>query len=154
MWYTLKKYLNQNSNNTFKVDLKPIFIIFIGMSLTSTNISKFVANIHLKKRMFFGNYDIITITVTPSFNIVSINDRYNILPFEGGEFLRINSLIEWSVTHEYEISFTTKNSKLKRDLYFYFDQVILKNKNNKKSTIRTILTWIKSLIKTKIFIKK
>jgi hypothetical protein len=123
------------------------------MSLLTTN-SKFVAHIYLKKSIFFGNENVITIVVTPSLKIITINDKFKILPFKEGDFLKVNTLIEWVDNNKYEFTFITKNSKLKRDLYFYFDNIIIKSNKNRKPLIIKVFGWLNSLIKNKIFIKK
>ena len=53
-----------------------------------------------------------------------------------------------------KLNFSTKNSKFKRDLYFYFDGIILNNDIPKKNILNKIVLYLKSLYIFRIFIKK
>lgn len=97
----------------------------------------------------------ISIIVTPTFKIVKIesNHKSNI-PIKKGEYLNTDIFSKWVINNKYTLNFSTKNSKFKRDLYFYFDDIILNNDIPKKNILNKILLYLKSLYVFRIFIKK
>lgn len=102
------------------------------MLMTTTNFSNFIANITLTKKGVFGG-NVIIISVTPSLKIINLHYSYKTnLPFNKGELLNVQVFSEWVIKNNYKFSFTTKNSKLKRDLYFYFDDLIIESGVTKK----------------------
>jgi hypothetical protein len=117
------------------------------MTISTANISNFIAKIRLEKRVFFGVKKI-TLLVTPSFKIINIeSDFKNNLPFNRGNVLDIELFTKWVIKNHYNFSFTTKNLKLKRDLYFYFDILIIKSEVTKKNLLTRFISLIKSLTK-------
>lgn len=97
----------------------------------------------------------ISIVVTPTFKVVKIDTIYNTnIPIKKGEIINIEIFSKWVVDNKYDMHFSTKNSKFKRDLYFYFDDIILNNNYPKKNIFNNIITHLKSLISFRIFIKK
>ena len=97
----------------------------------------------------------ISIVVTPTFKVVKIDTIYNTnIPIKKGEIINIEKFSKWVVDNKYDMYFSTKNSKFKRDLYFYFDDIILNSNYPKKSIFNNIITHLKSLISFRIFIKK
>jgi len=119
------------------------------------NFSNFIAIIYLKKPNFLGMQNTISIIVTPTFKIVKIesNHKSNI-PIKKGEYLNTDIFSKWVINNKYTLNFSTKNSKFKRDLYFYFDDIILNNDIPKKNILNKILLYLKSLYVFRIFIKK
>lgn len=103
------------------------------MSLSAINFINFVGNIDVYKKSIFGDIVVLSIIVTPSLKIITIDgkEKKN-FPFKKGDFIEVNKFIEWSKSFNFKIKFSTKNSKLKRDLYFYFDTLIIKDKKTKK----------------------
>jgi hypothetical protein len=117
------------------------------MSITTTNISNFIAKIHLERSGVFGVKKI-TLLVTPSFKITNVESNFkNNLPFNSGEFLNVEIFSTWVIKNHYNFSFITKNSKLKRDIYFYFNNLIIKSEVIKKNLLVRFLDLIKSLLK-------
>ena len=97
----------------------------------------------------------ISIVVTPTFKVVKIDTIYNTnIPIKKGEIINIEKFSKWVVDNKYDMHFSTKNSKFKRDLYFYFDDIILNSNYPKKNIFNNIITHLKSLISFRIFIKK
>jgi hypothetical protein len=119
------------------------------------NFSNFIAILYLKKTNFLGVEKTISIVVTPTFKVVKIDSTHNSnIPIKKGEILNIEKFSKWVVENNYELYFLTKNSKLKRDLYFLFDDIILNSGVVKKTVFYNIMTYLKSLISFGIFIKK
>ena len=117
--------------------------------------SNFIAIIYLKKTNFLGMQNTISITVTPTFKIVKIESNHNSnIPIKKGEYLNDDIFSKWVIKNNYTLNFSTKNSKLKRDLYFYFDDIILNNDIPKKNILNKIVLYLKSLYVFRIFIKK
>jgi hypothetical protein len=117
------------------------------MTISTANISNFIAKIRLEKSGFFGVKKI-TLLVTPSLKIINIeSDFKNNLPFNRGNVLDIELFTKWVIKNHYNFSFTTKNLKLKRDLYFYFDILIIKSEVTKKNLLIRFISLIKSLTK-------
>jgi hypothetical protein len=113
------------------------------MSITTTNISNFIAKIHLERSGVFGVKKI-TLLVTPSFKITNVESNFkNNLPFKKGDVLDVELFTKWAIKNHYNFSFTTKNSKLKRDLYFYFDNLIIKSEVIKKKSISSFFGFNK-----------
>lgn len=121
------------------------------MSSYHTTFSKFIGIIHLKKTNFFGFKKIIYIVVTPTFKVLKIEHTHTTdIPIKKGEIINIDVLSKWVTENKYKLSFLTKNSKLKRDLYFIFDDIILHKYDTKKNKF---IDYIKSLLTKYIFIK-
>jgi hypothetical protein len=119
------------------------------------NFSNFIAILYLKKTNFLGVEKTISIVVTPTFKVVKIDSTHNSnIPIKKGEILNIEKFSKWVVENNYELYFLTKNSKLKRDLYFLFDDIILNSGVVKKTVFYNIMSYLKSLISFGIFIKK
>jgi hypothetical protein len=119
------------------------------------NFSNFVAILYLKKTNFLGTEKTISIVVTPTFKVVKIDSDHNSnIPIKKGEMINIEKFSKWVVENNYELYFLTKNSKLKRDLYFLFDDIILNSGVVKKTVFYNIMSYLKSLISFGIFIKK
>jgi hypothetical protein len=120
-----------------------------------TNFSNFIAKLYLKKRNFLGMENTISIIITPTFKIVKIESYHNPkIPIKKGEYLNIEKFSKWVIDNNYTLNFSTKNSKFKRDLYFYFDDIILNNDIPKKNILNKIILYLKSLYVFRIFIKK
>ena len=110
---------------------------------------KFTARIILSKKSFFGFNDaIIKIWVTFNFKIIQIkSDNFDLKnsPFNQGSKLDIRSLKVWASQNKFSISFTTKNTTLKRDLFGEFEDIIRSNnipkKKYKKNKIADIKTY-------------
>jgi len=117
-----------------------------------TNFSNFIATLYLKKTNFLGIQKTISIIVTPTLKVVKIESKTDI-PLKKGEYIDIENFSKWVVDNNYSLNFFTKNSKFKRDLYFHFDDIILNNKMRKKNIFNKIITYLKSLISFRIFIK-
>lgn len=97
----------------------------------------------------------ISIIVTPTFKIVKIESNHNSnIPIKKGEYLNPDIFSKWVIKNNYTLNFSTKNSKFKRDLYFYFDDIILNNDIHKKNILNKIVLYLKSLYVFRIFIKK
>ena len=117
------------------------------MSITTANINNFIAKIHLEKGGFFGVKKI-TLMVTPSFKIINIQSEFkNDLPINRGDFLNVELFTKWVIKNHYTFSFTTKNSKLKRDIYFYFNNLIIKSEVTKKKYINSFFGFNKVVTK-------
>jgi hypothetical protein len=120
-----------------------------------TNFNNFIATIYLKKINFFGVENTISIIVTPTFKVVNINSNHrSLIPLKKGEIIDVEKFSKWVVDNKYRLDFSTKNSKFKRDLYFLFDDIILNSNISKKNIFKIIVTYLKSLIDFRIFIKK
>lgn len=97
----------------------------------------------------------ISIIITPTFKIVKIESNHNCnIPIKKGEYLNDDIFSKWVIKNNYTLNFSTKNSKFKRDLYFYFDGIILNNDIPKKNILNKIVLYLKSLYIFRIFIKK
>lgn len=119
------------------------------------NFSNFIAILYLKKTNFLGVEKTISIVVTPTFKVVKIDSDHNSnIPIKKGEILNIEKFSKWVVENNYELYFSTKNSRLKRNLYFLFDDIILNSGVVKKTVFYNIMSYLKSLISFGIFIKK
>jgi len=119
------------------------------------NFSNFIATLYLKKRNFLGMENTISIIITPTFKIVKIESNHNPkIPIKKGEYLNDDIFSKWVIKNNYTLNFSTKNSKFKRDLYFYFDGIILNNDIPKKNILNKIVLYLKSLYIFRIFIKK
>jgi hypothetical protein len=119
------------------------------------NFSNFIATLYLKKRNFLGMENTISIIITPTFKIVKIESNHNCnIPIKKGEYLNDDIFSKWVIKNNYTLNFSTKNSKFKRDLYFYFDGIILNNDIPKKNILNKIVLYLKSLYIFRIFIKK
>jgi hypothetical protein len=120
-----------------------------------TNFSSFFAKIYLTKKGFFGVEKSIIIIIAPNLKIISVGSNFTTkIPFKKGEFMDLLLFTDWVSKYNYNLTFITKNSRFKRDLYFYFDSVILNEKKRKKNNFVDILNYIKSLFSFGVFIKK
>ena len=120
-----------------------------------TNFSNFFAKIHLTKRGFFGAEKFVDIVVSPNLKIVSFYTNHHIVaPICKGEKMDLDNFCIWVLNNNYELKFITKNSKFKRELYFYFDDIIINYENRKKDKSVFNFDFIKSLFSFKVFIKK
>lgn len=109
---------------------------------------KFTARIKLSKKSFFGfNDSIINLWITYNFKIIQIKS-YNFdlknLPINQDHILDIRILKNWAIQNNFSISFTTKNSTLKRDLFGEFEDIIHSNDIQKKKYKNDIITNTKT----------
>ena len=93
----------------------------------SIKINNLLGKIILKKKGIFID-DTIILFITPSFKIVKIEKINNIkFLYKEKDSIKFEGFSKWIVKNNYKFFFNTKNSKLKRDLLFYFDDIILTN---------------------------
>ena len=122
------------------------------MKNTQIPFRKYTGEIYLLKRGLLSIFNRnIIILVTESFKIILIK-KSNSLNFiyTKGDKIDPELLSEWVVNNNYDFYFLTESAKLKKDFYFYFYDVILHKKREKKSLIKKLF----SLLKDGIFIKK
>jgi hypothetical protein len=85
------------------------------------NFDYITAKIFIKKLYFFGVFKkYAVIVIVPSLKIAKIKTNISKFPFKELTSLNIDDLVKYVNTGNYEIHFTTKNSKLKRILDCYF----------------------------------
>lgn len=120
-----------------------------------TNFSNFFAKIHLSKSGLFGVKEQIIIILSRNLILVEVDLKSKkIFPFKKGDKIDLEKFSNWVSINKYELQFTTKNSKFKRELYFYFDDIILNNENKKKESANNLFKYLKSLFSFEVFIKK
>jgi hypothetical protein len=120
-----------------------------------TNFNNFIAILYLKKTNFFGVESTMSIVITPTFKVIKIISNHNSkIPIEKSQKIDVEKFSKWIIENKYSLDFSTKNSKFKRDLYFLFDDIILNSSKTKKNRFNNIITYLKSLIVFRIFIKK
>ena len=91
---------------------------------------KFTALIILSKKTIFGlKTKSYFIWITTCFKILKVDSG---LPFNQGDKLNFNMLKTFISDNHYSISFTTKNSFLKRELFGIFDGIINEDNVQKK----------------------
>ncbi len=85
------------------------------------NFEHITAKIFIKKFYFFRIFKrYVFIIIVPSLKIAKIKTNITNLPFKELTFLNMDELVTFCKNGNYEISFTTKNAKLKRILDCYF----------------------------------
>jgi hypothetical protein len=115
------------------------------MSINTTNISNFIAKIHLSKRGFLGIENTIDIILSPSLKIILINSNSkNNFIYKKGDTINSEEFIKWVNKNHYSFSFKTKNSKLKRELYFYFEEPLIKRVVTKKKYTNSYYSFFKN----------
>jgi hypothetical protein len=122
------------------------------MKSTRRPFRKHTGEIFLLKRGLLGilNRNII-ILVTESFKIILVKKSKTLnFIYTKGDIIDSELLSDWIVKNNYDFYFITESSKLKKDFYFYFYDVILYKKREKKSLMKKLFC----LLKNGIFIKK
>ena len=95
--------------------------------------SKLIAKVEISKKGFFGSKSFIVFFITPNLRLITLEKKIECnFPFEKNKIIDLNVLNLWIEKNNFELSFYTSNSHLKRQLFYYFDDSVNKNKVRKK----------------------